>query len=132
VWTTLQLCDAGSKRAPRTSGFHYPAVIPTIGQYRFMVWDAIINGARGLNFFGGYLDGCMSSADQAAGWNWTAWSHVTPTLHSLGHMRGALLGHRRALRPHRHWQRMLLAGPSHAYVAAVNTVTFRVSIRRVR
>jgi hypothetical protein len=48
-------------------------VLPTRRQTRYMVYDAIMNGARGLNFYGTHLPRCMSAADATAGWNWTYW-----------------------------------------------------------
>lgn len=41
-----------------------------------MVYDAIINGARGLIFFGGALEGGLSPQDKKLGWNWTFWNNV--------------------------------------------------------
>src|SRR5262249_46102563 len=43
---------------------------------RFMAYDAIVAGARGLFFFGGHLKPVMSPADQQLGWNWTYWERV--------------------------------------------------------
>ena len=41
-----------------------------------MAYQAIVNGARGLNFFGGHLTQVATPADAAAGWNWTFWEEV--------------------------------------------------------
>ena len=41
-----------------------------------MVYDAIINGARGLMFFGGHLEVGFSPQDKKLGWNWTFWNNV--------------------------------------------------------
>jgi hypothetical protein len=38
-----------------------------------MVYQAIVNGARGLFFFGGHLTQITRGADAKAGWNWTFW-----------------------------------------------------------
>lgn len=69
VWTTLQIAWSGVLPPHRT-------VFPTLQQARFMAYDAIIAGARGLFFFGGHLIHAMSPADQAHGWNWTYWHNV--------------------------------------------------------
>jgi hypothetical protein len=71
VFTTLQICFSGSD--PSGSGAF---VVPTHRQARFMAYDAIINGARGLIFFGGNIPACHTSADAALGWNWTFWNGV--------------------------------------------------------
>jgi hypothetical protein len=74
VWTTLQVCFSGSY-----DGFgNY--VLPTRAQERYMVYDAIINGARALNFFGGQNDRCLNPTDAAFGWNWTFWNDVLKPL----------------------------------------------------
>lgn len=41
-----------------------------------MAYQAIVNGARGLAFFGGHLTQIASPADAQAGWNWTFWERV--------------------------------------------------------
>jgi hypothetical protein len=41
-----------------------------------MVYDAILNGARSLAFYGGNLDRCWNDSDTAHGWNWTFWNDV--------------------------------------------------------
>ena len=41
-----------------------------------MVYDAILNGARGIFFFGGSAPTCLNEADAALGWNWTFWDDV--------------------------------------------------------
>jgi hypothetical protein len=43
---------------------------------RFMAYQAIVNGARGLIFFGGHLTQIATPADAAAGWNWSFWQQV--------------------------------------------------------
>ena len=69
VWTTLQICSSGSYNA---SGF----VLPTRAQERYMIYDAIINGARALGFYGGNNPNCWTASDTAYGWNWTFWNNV--------------------------------------------------------
>jgi hypothetical protein len=79
VWTTLQVCWTWS----------YDAVgnfaLPTYAQERFMAYDAIINGARALAFYGGNNPKCWSRSDALRGWNWTFWERVLePLVRELG------------------------------------------------
>jgi hypothetical protein len=69
IWTTLQIAWSGVFPP-------HPVVFPTLQQARFMAYDAIIAGARGLFFFGGQFTQVMSPADRARGWNWTYWQRV--------------------------------------------------------
>jgi hypothetical protein len=86
IWTTLQIAWSGVLPP-------HPLVFPTLQQARFMAYDAIIAGARGLFFFGGHIEAAMSAADRARGWNWTYWEHVQrPLLVEL-----ADAAHRKAL-----------------------------------
>ena len=71
IWTTLQICASGSY--DKTTGAF---VLPTLQQERYMVYDAILNGARALTFFGGGTAGCFSGSDAQYGWNWTFWQSV--------------------------------------------------------
>lgn len=132
VWTTLQLCDAGATRGSNASGLSYTYALPTRAQYRFMMWDAIVNGARGINFFGGFMKGCWNSKDTAAGWNWNAWNRVVPTVTTLERMRGVLVGRRVHLARVGSWQRVRLTGKVHSYIAAVNIATYAVKITNLR
>jgi hypothetical protein len=75
VWTTLQICSSGSN--DKTTGAY---VLPTFHQERYMAYDAIVNGARALNFFGGDGAGCFNQSDAAQGWNWTFWQDVLKPL----------------------------------------------------
>jgi hypothetical protein len=68
VWTTLQICSSGSH--DRSGDF----VVPTRTQERYMIYDAIINGARGISFFGGDNPACWDASDKETGWNWTYWN----------------------------------------------------------
>ena len=45
-----------------------------------MMYDAIINGANAINFFGGQDVNCWNSTDTQFGWNWTFWSNVLKPL----------------------------------------------------
>jgi predicted outer membrane protein len=74
VWTTIQVCASGSYN---TSGQY---VLPTFAQERYMAYDAIVNGARSLAFYGGNIPGCWSATDRQYGWNWTFWSSVLKPL----------------------------------------------------
>jgi hypothetical protein len=69
-WTTLQIAWSGVLPPD-----HVP-IFPTLKQERFMAYQAIIAGARGLVFFGGDITKVMSPEDAAAGWNWTFWRTV--------------------------------------------------------
>lgn len=75
VWTTLQICAGGSW--DRTTGAF---VLPTLQQERYMAYDAILNGARALAFYGGQVRGCWSGSDAQYGWNWTFWQSVLKPL----------------------------------------------------
>ena len=78
VWMTLQIAWSGSA-ASQTDPTIVPR-FPTLHQERFMAYQAICNGARGLNFFGGHLTQVTKPADAAAGWNWTFWTLVLAPL----------------------------------------------------
>lgn len=89
---TLQICFKGSKSLV-TDDY----ILPTKAQERYMAYDAIVNGARGLLFFGGELARCQNEADRALGWNWTFWRDVLqPLLAEVG-VRSPL--HEALLRP---------------------------------
>jgi hypothetical protein len=75
IWTTIQICASGSW--DRTTGAF---VLPTFQQERYMAYDAILNGARALTFFGGNVAGCFSGSDAQYGWNWTFWQSVLKPL----------------------------------------------------
>lgn len=70
VWATLQICANGS----HDERGNY--VMPTRAQERYMLYDAILNGARAVAFYGGQLGGCWSTRDATTGWNWTFWRDV--------------------------------------------------------
>ena len=74
VWTTLQICASGSVRADGSF------VLPTREQERFMIYDAIINGARNLAFYGGNNPDCWNATHAQHSWSWTFWN---TTLRSL-------------------------------------------------
>ena len=74
VWTTLQIAWSGILPSKSKPGI-VPR-FPTLHEERFMAYQAIVNGARGLMFFGGHLTQVMRPADAKAGWNWTFWELV--------------------------------------------------------
>jgi hypothetical protein len=75
IMTTLQIC-ASTSDDPAGSGRF---VLPTRMQERFMMYDAIMNGARGLMFFG-RDPRCYAPSDAALFWNWTFWYRVLKPL----------------------------------------------------
>jgi hypothetical protein len=49
-----------------------------------MVYDAIINGARALTFFGGNNPHCWNQTDRRYRWNWTFWnSDLDPLIEQI-------------------------------------------------
>lgn len=70
VWMVLQISWSGVLKQGKTLRF------PTFPEERFMTYEAIINGARGLIYFGGSNLKAMTEADQKLGWNWTFWKRV--------------------------------------------------------
>jgi hypothetical protein len=84
IWTILQIAWSGVLPPHRL-------LFPTLPQARFMAYDAVVAGARGLFFFGGHLRQAMSPADRARGWNWTYWQRVQrlllEELTDVDHMR---------------------------------------------
>ena len=80
VWLTLQIAWSGVSRPGRNT-----LRFPTFPEQRFMTYDAIINGARGLIYFGGSLTSNMNEADKSLGWNWTFWRRVLrPVIEEVG------------------------------------------------
>ena len=57
VWTTLQVCASGSDNGAGEF------VLPTLLQERYMIYDAIINGASSLAFYGGNIFRCWTQQD---------------------------------------------------------------------
>ena len=74
VWMTLQIAFSGVTKPGKTLRF------PTLFEERFMAYEAIINGARGLVFFGGNLPTTLNPRDKELGWNWTFWRNVQRSL----------------------------------------------------
>jgi hypothetical protein len=74
VWTTLQICASGSDDG--AGNF----VLPTRVQERYMIYDAIINGARNLAFYGGNIYRCWNEQDTQLQWNWSFWNSTLADL----------------------------------------------------
>ena len=70
VWATLQIAWSGVLPPAHVPRF------PTLAEERFMAYQAIVAGARGLAFFGGHLTQVMRPADERSGWNWSFWETV--------------------------------------------------------
>jgi hypothetical protein len=83
VWMTLQIAWSGI--LPRQSQPDLVPRFPNLLQERFMAYQAIVSGARGLIFFGGDLTAVMRPRDAQLGWNWTFWTEVLkPLMIELG------------------------------------------------
>ncbi len=79
VWMVLQIAFSGTIKPGKTLRF------PTFPETRFMTYQAIINGARGLLYFGGHLEKSLSPQDAKLGWNWTHWRTVLrPVIEQIG------------------------------------------------
>lgn len=78
-WMTLQIAFSGTVKPGKTLRW------PTFEQQRFMAYQSIINGARGLIYFGGGLPQTLNRRDTRLGWNWTYWDRVLrPLIEELG------------------------------------------------
>ncbi len=75
VWTTIQICASGS--VDHSTGAY---ILPTYLQERYMAYDAILNGAKALTFYGGNNTNCFSGSDATYGWNWSFWQSVLEPL----------------------------------------------------
>ncbi len=73
-WLTLQIAWSGVIPTADKPGI-VPR-FPSAAELRFMGYQAIVNGARGLVFFGGHLTEVLSPADARAGWNWSYWERA--------------------------------------------------------
>jgi hypothetical protein len=69
-WMIEQIAWSGATPPSKTLRF------PSFTEERFMAYQAIINGARGLTFFGGNVAATLNPEDAALGWNWTFWDTV--------------------------------------------------------
>jgi hypothetical protein len=91
VWMTLQIAWSGVLPPNHVPRF------PSLAQERYMAYQAIVAGARGLNFFGGHLTQVCTPEDAALGWNWTFWERVLrPLVRELNapELHPALVGRR--------------------------------------
>jgi hypothetical protein len=93
----LQIAWSGVAKPERTLRF------PSFEQERFMAYQAIINGARVLVFFGGHLPQALAPEDAQFGWNWRFWRRVLrPLMDEIGRrspLHSALVAPESALRP---------------------------------
>lgn len=70
IWMTLQIAWSGVTNPGKTLRY------PTFADQRFMAYQAIISGARGLMYFGGAIPSALTDEDKKAGWNWRFWNRV--------------------------------------------------------
>jgi len=78
-WLIEQIAFSG------TTPPNHTLVFPTFTQSRFMAYEALIDGARGLMFFGGNVTATLNAQDAPCGWNWTFWTNVLkPVVQQLG------------------------------------------------
>lgn len=74
----LQICWSGVAKPDKTLRF------PTFAEERYMAYQAIINSARGLIFFGGDVKAGLNERDSKLGWNWTFYQKILkPVLDEL-------------------------------------------------
>ena len=74
----LQICWSGVAKPGKTLRF------PTFAEERYMTYQAVANGARGLVYFGGTVAPCLNDRDAAYGWNWTFYDRILrPVLDQL-------------------------------------------------
>jgi len=79
IWMTLQISWSGVLKSGQTLRY------PSFPEQRFMAYEAIINGARGLLFFGGDIPKGLSADDKKLGWNWRFWNRVLrPVIEEIG------------------------------------------------
>jgi hypothetical protein len=69
-WMVLQICFSGVVKPGQTLRF------PTFPEQRYMSYESIIAGARGLLYFGGNVPQCQTEEDRALGWNWSYYGKV--------------------------------------------------------
>jgi hypothetical protein len=69
-WMVLQICFSGVTKPGQTLRF------PTFFEQRYMSYQSIIAGARGLLYFGGNVPQCQTEQDTALGWNWSYYDKV--------------------------------------------------------
>ncbi len=74
IWMVLQICFSGVYKPGRTLRF------PTFPEERYMSYQSIVEGARGLLYFGGDVQACWNDIDRSLGWNWTFYNRVLQPL----------------------------------------------------
>ena len=78
-WMIEQIAFSGTTPPGKT------LIFPTFTQSRYMAYEAIANGARGLMFYGGNIPATLNAQDAPYGWNWTFWTNVLkPVVQQLG------------------------------------------------
>src|ERR671934_1427720 len=78
IWMTLQIAWSGTATSKSR-----PTIVPrfpSLPEERFMAYQAIVNGALGLVFFGGHFTQITRPRDARVGWNWTFWDLVLKPL----------------------------------------------------
>ena len=79
LWMVLQICWSGVHKPGKTLRF------PTFAEERYMSYQSVIEGARGLLYFGGDVPGCWNDTDRSLGWNWSFYNRVLkPVLTEFG------------------------------------------------
>ena len=73
-WLIEQIAFSGTTPPGHT------LVFPSFRQSRYMAYQAIVNGARGLVFYGGNIASTLNAQDAPYGWNWTFWANVLKPL----------------------------------------------------
>jgi hypothetical protein len=77
--------DDAAGRLERVSQSGKNAAPATFPEERFMTYQAIINGARGVNYFGASIPAGWNEQDQKLGWNWHFWNRVLrPVVEEIG------------------------------------------------
>jgi hypothetical protein len=77
-WMTLQIAWSGVIKPGKTLRF------PTFPEERYMSYQSIIHGTRGLVYFGGNIPESLNDRDRPLGWNWTFYERVLkPVLDEL-------------------------------------------------
>jgi hypothetical protein len=75
----LQIAWSGVTNPGKTLRF------PTFPEQRFMTYQSIIEGARGIIYFGGQLKPTLAAEDAKLGWNWRFWRRVLrPVIEEIG------------------------------------------------
>lgn len=79
VWMVLQIAWSGVAKEGKTLRY------PTFEEQRYMTYQALVCGARGVQYFGGGLPMTLTERDKPLGWNWTFWERVLrPVIAEIG------------------------------------------------